>query len=62
MMMVMITSAVSVSKKSETRVRQTASTGGMLAGATPARVIATTHVKMSGAMMLAMMTPTMVEK
>ena len=61
-MMVMITSAVSVSKKSETRVRPTASTGGMLEVATPARVIATTHLKMSGAMMLAMMTPTMVEE
>ena len=58
----MITSAVSVSKKSETRVRPTASTGELLAVATPERVIATTHVKMLGAMMLAMMTPTMVEK
>ena len=47
-MMVMITSAVAVSKESETRVRPTVSTGGMLAVATPARVIATTHVKMLG--------------
>ena len=60
-MMVTITSAVAVSRKSETRVRPTVSTGGMLTVVAPARVMATKHVKMLGMMMLAMTMPTMVE-
>ena len=61
-MIVTVTSAVAVSKKSETRVRPTVTTGRMLTVAAPARAIAATHVKMLEMMMLAVMMPRMVQK